>query len=186
MGEKVARLLASVTDKLRLPHPLMSKIAEALAKAKERTGTTTAPFVTGHQAANPAPARAFQDNNRLWLAILSLVFLGIAGVIWMQLKPVALPEEVVAPAPTEITATAPVVPAPPAAPPAPTPRADLVTVVNGLVISAVLPGERPRLMMDGRIIQPDESVDPELVFAGVQDGHVLFRDARGAVYSRKY
>ena len=70
--------------------------------------------------------------------------------------------------------------------PAVEPRADTYRTVNELVITAVLPGEKPRLMYQGRIVNAGEPVGEELVFAGVQDGQVVFNDRRGAIYVRRY
>lgn len=190
----------------------MSKIAEALAKAKERTGTTTAPFLVpgGVGASNPdapeakAKAKALRKarNTQLfWIILLSVSAVLTALVIWNRLKTAALlPSEppVVAsdPAPAEsppiVAAPGPVTPTSgpvstvPVTNTAAAPRADLYNTVNALVITAVLPGESPRLMHQGRIVAVGEPVEGELVFRGVQDGKLVFQDRRGAVYLRRY
>ncbi len=188
----------------------MSKIAEALAKAKERTGTTTAPFLTGQTAQIAAQQKAKQEalrkarnHQRLWLILLSVAAVLTAVMLWTQLgspqeelPPLAAaatrpPEPAPAPEPTTATEAPAVLALPPRAggTPAeagPEPRADTYRMVNELVITAVLPGEKPRLMYQGRIINAGETVADELIFAGVQDGQVVFNDRRGAIYLRRY
>ncbi len=188
----------------------MSKIAEALAKAKERTGTTTAPFLTGQTSLIAAQEKAKQEalrkarnHQRLWVVLLSIAAILTAVMLWNRLGSAnaepAVP--VVAAAPQPAPAPAPAPPPEPAGPPALVlparngaapavpvvePRADTYRTVNELAITAVLPGEKPRLMYQGRIVNAGESVGDELVFAGVQDGQVVFNDRRGAVYVRRY
>jgi hypothetical protein len=68
----------------------------------------------------------------------------------------------------------------------PVPRLELQTMVNGFVFSAVMPGERPRLMFHGRIVGVGERVSGEIVFAGIHEGRLVFNDAQGAIYLRRY
>ena len=197
----------------------MSKIAEALAKAKERTGTTTAPFLTGAHPPGGGvpldPAKAdklsrARMRQRFWIILLSIATVLTALLIWKQLKEVrAEPDSSVAPPPPAnppstggdapsrptpplpdpATPAPPLPPAEPAAPavnPAAAPRAELHTLVNNLAITAVLPGEKPRLMYKGRIVNVGETVENDLVFAGIREGRLVFIDSRGAPYSRRY
>lgn len=182
----------------------MSKIAEALAKAKERTGNTTAPFLPGQIPTETTRAKAKQDtlrkaahHERKWLILLSITALLAAALFWTNrdtatAKP---PRTTPGPAPIKSPEPEPSAPAalalPPrngAAPafPTPEPRTDTYRTVNELVISAVLPGEKPRIMHQGRIINAGEDITAELIFAGIQDGQIVFNDRRGAIYLRRY
>ncbi|MBC8012367.1 MAG: hypothetical protein H7067_19980, partial [Burkholderiales bacterium] len=96
------------------------------------------------------------------------------------------------PPPKEAPATPTGASTTPEAQPAPTPvrvvppNAELYRTVNTLVISAVLPGDQPRLMHKGRIVQVGDTLEGELIFAGIQDGQLVFNDRRGAIYVRRY
>ena len=194
----------------------MSKIAEALVKAKERTGTTIAPFfAAGSTGAPPPPPvdqakekalRKARNTQRFWVALLSVAAVLTLLVIWNRLNseaphgapvaaapspapsPAAKPEPAAhaqpAPATPPKPETTPLVLSPSASSAAP--RLEIYNVVNALVITAVLPGERPRLMYKGRIVAVGEPVEGELVFAGVQDERLVFNDRRGAIYTRRY
>lgn len=173
----------------------MSHIAQALAKAKERTGHTTAPFMTPGGVLPPsatdrsAAIRQAQKRQRFWL-ILALVSLPITGFIfWTQARslfaskpptdtavPVAKP---VAAAP----ATAPAVPVPVIAP---VPRPEIAQAVSSLAISAVMPGDPVRIMLAGRVVRAGQSIDGGLTFRGISDGQLQFTDANGALYTRRY
>lgn len=182
----------------------MSKIAAALAKAKERTGTTTAPFITDQVAQRAALEKAKQESLRKankrqhrWIVLLSIAAMLTAGLFWEKLKqPAVTPPQVIPePAPVKEPEPEPVQPPPLNLPPrdgaaatmaTPEPSSDLYLSVNELVISAVLPGEKPRIMHQGRIINVGEKISGELVFAGVQDGQIVFNDQRGAIYLLRY
>lgn len=205
----------------------MSKIAEALAKAKERTGTTTAPFLIGARPpgppgspGSPGPGgpgeppkpdklRRARNKQRIWLTLLTIAAIITGLLLWKRLAemrassapsrtPAApAPEPSAAPAapgssdrPVSASSAVPANPdaqaAPPAANPAVQPRADTYDLVNNLSITAVLPGERPRLSYKGRIINAGEVIDHDLVFAGIREGRLVFLDARGATYTRRY
>lgn len=198
----------------------MSKIAEALAKAKERTGTTTAPFLVGPPGGGgllpPVPSnkeallRKARRTQRFWLILTSVVAVITTFLIWQRLTPDKARATAVVPSAPPVSAPAPEPAAPahaplalpppktdpaatttaPAAAPAPArvvpPNAELYRTVNALVISAVLPGDQPRLMHKGRIVQIGDNVEGELVFAGIQDGQLVFNDRRGAIYIRRY
>jgi hypothetical protein len=186
----------------------MSKIAEALAKAKERTGTTTAPFLIGQTGLIAAQEKAKQEalrkarnHQRLWVALLSVAAVLTTVMLWTQFGASNAKQNAPMVAAAQQPAPAPAPPPEPAGPPALVlparngagpaapavePRADTYRTVNELVITAVLPGEKPRLMYQGRIVNAGEPVGEELVFAGVQDGQVVFNDRRGAIYVRRY
>ena len=191
----------------------MSKIAEALVKAKERTGTTIAPFFTTGSAGTPAlppvdeakakALRKARNTQRFWVALLSVAAILTFLVIWNRLHSDAPPGPSVANPPPPAAAkpeSAPATQVPTAATPkvetpgrdpsaaasSAVPRIETYNAVNALVITAVLPGERPRLMYKGRIVAVGEPVEGELDFAGVQDDRLVFTDRRGAVYTRRY
>lgn len=186
----------------------MSKISEALAKAKERTGKTLAPFSPGdrpHSPAREAALRQARRARRFWAVLLPLAVALTATLLWQRLgtqddEPApAASSDPQAPAagPASPAGHAPVAPSPGAgtrpapattvpAGPAPAPRAELHRQVAALVITAVQPGEPPRLLYQGRVVPVGETVEGELVFAGLQDGQIVFRDRRGAAYLRRY
>lgn len=192
----------------------MSKIAAALAKAKERTGTTTAPFLVGTPGGGgllpPASGekeallRKARRTQRFWLILTSVVAVITTFLIWQRLTPDKSRATAVASSPPPLSAPASEPAAPAHAPlalpppkndpagttPAPArvvpPNAELYRTVNALVISAVLPGDQPRLMHKGRIVQIGDTVEGELVFAGIQDDQLVFNDRRGAIYVRRY
>ena len=189
----------------------MSQIAQALAKAKERTGQTTAPFVTAGgslppfqhaRAADTAKAiRRAKSSQRLWLTV-GLVALPLIGfVIWFQVRsvvgadtalPVAAAVGGVSAAPSDsvskTSGAVAVAPAPVSIPASTiaTPRPELQQMVNSLAISAVMPGEPPRIMLAGRVVRAGEVIEGGLVFSGVASGELRFNDARGATYMRRY
>lgn len=203
----------------------MSKIAEALAKAKERTGHTTAPFMSGAPVASPeslakkeAALRRARRIQRFWMALSTVALVLTVIIIWTRLDdvkpglvtppssgsgaqaaadtsrggatPVALPA--VPSSRVESVGDVPVAVVLPSdkddagAADKVAPRVELQAEVNALVFSAVMPGERPRLMYKGRIVGAGDRVEGELVFAGVHDGRLVFNDARGAIYLRRY
>jgi hypothetical protein len=66
------------------------------------------------------------------------------------------------------------------------PRADLQAQINGWSFAAVMPGERPRLMFQGRVVGVGQRVEGDIVFAGIQGEWLVFNDNRGAIYQRRY
>lgn len=197
----------------------MSKIAEALAKAKERTGHTAAPFMTGSTALpaevlakKQAALRRARRLQRFWLVLSSVALVLTGFILWTEFSdedfaggrgapaagvqvsepaqhsPVQSSRiELVTEAPVPVvlpTETSEVPESGEGAGPAP--RLELQTMVNGFVFTAVMPGERPRLMFNGRIVGVGERVAGELVFAGIHDGRLVFNDAQGAIYLRRY
>lgn len=200
----------------------MSKIAEALAKAKERTGHTTAPFMSGAPVApalmsekKAAALRKARRVQRFWLVLSSVALVLTVVIIWTRLdeaKQGGVPEPAAGaataasgeraptanpagPSRVELVTEAPVAVVLPAeggetaganGSAGAAPKVELQAEVNALVFTAVMPGERPRVMYKGRIVGVGERVEGELVFAGIHDGRLVFNDARGAIYTRRY
>lgn len=217
----------------------MSKIAEALAKAKEQTGHTTAPFLRGEAPANSgtisdtklAILRKAKRARIFWMVLAPCSLALTLFVLWSRwdeifpAAPAPAPEpaapglsapvkttptqaaapeqaEVVAhtgrvvvdapvavvlppaPDPTASAAGPTDAPAPP--PPAIPPRPEIAVAVGNLVFTAVMPGEKPRLMYRGRVVGVGERVEGEIIFAGIVNGSLVFNDSRGAVYTRRY
>lgn len=188
----------------------MSKIAEALAKAKERTGGTAAPFMGGAPiltaeaaAQKKASLRRARRRQRFRLILSAGALLATALILWLRfedelrVKPVSTSgAESASEAPASAESPRRVEPVNQAPPTvilpsteggmAIEPRLTTQGEVDALVFSAVMPGERPRLMYRGRIVNVGERVAGELVFAGIHDGRLVFNDAQGAVYLRRY
>jgi hypothetical protein len=190
----------------------MSEIANALAKAKERTGQTSAPFlVPGAGPAFMDPARAAaaaaaikkaRRTQRFWFILIALSLPATAYLVWSRLRPET--EPVVASAdmtpadiqdlgtsPSTASTTGQNAPTSPThslvpAAPLPNPRADLITRVSALSVTAVMPGDPHRIVIAGRIIRQGQPLDADLTFANISNGQIVFNDARGAVYSRRY
>ena len=210
----------------------MSEIADALAKAKERTGQTTTEFLAGGLEGARARAekkeamlRQARLRQRFWLVLSSVALVLTALLIGyrvVEMRAELAAERVVIapvsdPAVTQVSAggavwtrespppavvnqvervdQAPImVVLPPAAADEPgvapvrgvSPRADLQSQINGWSFSAVMPGERPRLMYQGRVVGVGQRVEGEIVFAGIQNEWLVFNDSRGAIYQRRY
>jgi hypothetical protein len=168
-----------------------------------------APELAAKKEAALLRARCIQ---RFWLVLSSVALVLTAIIIWTRLddmkkegapqpaggvqaapaagEPVRTP---VAPSRVELVSEVPVaVVLPPDDPAAQglsasaEPRAEVQAEVNALVFTAVMPGDRPRLMYKGRIVWAGDRVEGELVFAGIHDGRLVFNDARGAIYLRRY
>lgn len=191
----------------------MSDIAQALAKAKARTGHTVTPFTaagtlsppraTPHGTSSAAALRRAKTRQRFWM-ILGVIALPLTGfVLWSQLgaPAVATPAPLHVADQTDTVAAAPFS-SPPAAimakPPRAAARPTAATEINeearrrvarlvaDLPISAVMPGEPPRIMLSGRVVRAGEAADKDLVFLGVSEGLLQFADASGTIYSRRY
>ncbi len=193
----------------------MSDIAQALAKAKARTGHTASPFLTAEatlaqraaQAAHSATAlRRARARQRFWL-IWSAFALPLTGfVVWMQLRSPAsadsAPVAQLANDSVAVIAQASALPASASTPSTPqsvtpsrqaaaTPvneeaRRRVAQMVADLPISAVMPGEPSRIMLSGRVVRAGETAEKDLVFLGVAEGQLQFADASGGTYSRRY
>lgn len=190
----------------------MSQIAQALAKAKERTGQTAAPFlaagtsapvIPGDRATASATAlRQAKNRQRFWVLMVVVTLPLTALVVWYQLRATAIVDKDI-PIPSlslgsqtgrqEPLATpqaTPVKPseqpAPPPPKPAASPRAELNQAVANLSISAVIPGDPAKIMVGGRVIRAGEALDGGLTFVGISDGLLNFTDPAGAIYTRRY
>ncbi len=174
----------------------MSQIATALAKAKERPGTQ-APFMTGAPARPSAAAVAAKKRfsaNIVWGIVLACS-IGTAGtVFWMSRN---TKEVAVASAPSQVSDVIAPVSAPSpgviAAGTPTTPAAALArmtrneSAVRQLSISAVLPGEQPRIMANGRVYHVGDIIlPPEISFAGTDNGQLVFTDLAGNRFTRRF
>jgi hypothetical protein len=175
----------------------MGKITQALVKAKERTGQTTAPFPLGDDALakiqlDREKALRKARRSRIFWSILAPPALALTlFVLWSQIKEVRRPTGA-ASTPSVIVPPAAGVASPPppnGKPPedsAPKPSKALQDTVDDWIIGAVQSGENPRMIFEGRIIHIGDPVNDELTFAGVVGDEILFRDSVGSVYRRKY
>lgn len=196
----------------------MSEIANALAKAKERTGQTSAPFlVPGATPSGIDPTRAAaaaaaikkaKRQQAFWVILITIALPATGYIIWTRLRPEktetvavnAHPEPALSPiqptvevpvyptdstvqTPSPGTPTQPVVTTPK---PSVAPRADFMTRVANYAITAVMPGEPPRVVVSGKVVRVGQTVDADLTFAGISEGQLVFTDTRGAVYTRRY
>jgi len=173
----------------------MSKIAVAFAKAKERTGNTMTPFTPTSPAElasvqNPQLRQAAK-TRLFWIVLLTFASLGTAFVIWDRLRPAETsvrhtPQPAAAVASSPAPAVLPTVADSTQLGQPVAPRPETQKAINSLIITAVLPGEIPRLMHKGRIIPVGQPITDDLVFTGIRDGLLVFTDARGATYVRRY
>lgn len=195
----------------------MSEIANALAKAKERTGQTSAPFLVPgaapvaidptRAAAAAAAIRKARRTQRFWIVLIVLTLPATAYLVWSRLRPETTPTlslpatglgDSSASAPG-LSATEPTTsqshsspthagssPAQSSDRPSPVQKPDFVTRVSALSVSAVMPGDPPRVVIGGRILRQGQALDDDLTFTGVANGQLLFTDSRGAVYTRRY
>lgn len=182
----------------------MSQIAEALAKAKERTGKGVLVAPDGSAAMSPSMVeRDARRRQRLWMLVLATALPLTGFVLWVKLRvdstpsasPPAAGSAAVAPAAgpkpqadgTERPASSGSrSPGASQAAPALTPDPQTVQLVAGLAISAVLPGDPARIMLGGRVVRAGDAIEGGLVFSGVADGQLRFTDANGMVYTRRY
>lgn len=191
----------------------MSKIAQALAKATESTGHTMAPFLRGLPPTEPpgreskeAELRRARRRWRFWRWLAFTAFPLTAFILWAQFGVGRHPAASGANPQTEQKAAAAVTAKPagqvesgasgdaaqgatetggePSA--GPKSRAEMQAQVQALVFTALMPGSKPRIMHQGRVIGIGDHVGDELVFAGIEDGLLVFKDSAGAVYSRRY
>ncbi len=172
----------------------MSQIAQALAKAKERT---TAPFAVpgAHgQAAKPAAAPKVKNTQRTWVILLSIVIVFGGLSMWYsgryKLEPEAVdagtnPGAATASSQTGAGAGAGATASNPANL-EPVVRPEVQDAINALVISAVMPGQQPRIMLQGRVVAVGQPIDENVVFSGIKADRLLFTDTEGAVYTRRY
>lgn len=176
----------------------MSQIATALAKAKDRPGTQ-APFMVGANAGRSAAAVAAKKRfsaNIIWGIVLALS-VGTAGTVyWMsrQADDAAVAEPA-APAASAVAALEPmsanggiVAPGTPTTPAAALARMTRnESAVRQLSISAVLPGEQPRIMANGKVYHVGDIIlPPEISFAGTDNGQLVFTDTSGNRFTRRF
>lgn len=174
----------------------MSQIANALAKAKERPGTQ-APFMSGATTRPDATAVAARKRfsaNIIWAVVLA-GSIGTAGaVFWMSRKTeasaatvaaVSVPDVIAPVAGTNAGVIAAGTPTTPAAALARMTRNE--SAVRQLSISAVLPGEQPRIMANGRVYYVGDIIlPPEISFAGTDNGQLVFTDLAGNRFIRRF
>jgi hypothetical protein len=172
----------------------MSQIAHALAKAKEHT---TAPFaVPGApgQAVKPGVAPKIKNTQRTWVVLLSFVIVFGGLSMWYSGRFKLEPEGVgagasAAPGVANPGSGAEMGTGSAASNPVnlePVPHPEVQDRINALVISAVMPGQQPRIVLQGRVIAAGQPIDGTLVFSGIKDDRLLFTDTEGAVYARRY
>ena len=180
----------------------MSYIVAALAKSRGQTAPTPQPEDAG--ALPPIPVEgaasfslkpyggptAGTAKTFPWLLTLFGVVLlsaGAAGAWWLTLptQPIASsPGQ----APQKSAATASPAAAPAAAdsPAAPAPSAALTEKVRTLPVSAAVAGASQKAVIAGKVYLPGDHVTDELVLQEVYPGLIVFRDAAGALYTRRF
>ncbi len=169
----------------------MSQIAHALAKAKERTGLTTAPFATPGQTGKPAAPVKVKNTQRIWVALLSIVIVVGGLSIWYSGRLSMEPEpDVTNPGPVTSTAAKPAIGNSTTSAGAvviePQARPEIQDTINALVISAVMPGQQPRIILQGRVVNVGQPVDGTIIFSGIKADRLIFTDEEGATYLRRY
>lgn len=195
-----------------MPDQRMSQIAQALAKAKERTGQTTAPFLVPgaaipaieaeRAAASAAAIRSAKIRQRFWGAIIAVALPLTAFVVWTQFRSASKPGSDSGRAPSGETAGEGTAHGAAAhttttgaqtkhggeAPGAGAQRLEVIQQVNSLAISAVMPGDPPRIMLAGRVVRAGQLIEGAggLTFTGIADGALRFTDSNGVVYTRYY
>lgn len=169
----------------------MSQIAHALAKAKERTGLTTAPFAAPGQPGKPAAPVKVKNTQRIWVALLSVVIVVGGLSIWYSGRLSVEPESV-ATSPRPVVNTTPK-PGSGNSTASPGPvvieaqaRPEIQDTINALVISAVMPGQQPRIILQGRVVNVGQPVDGTIIFSGIKADRLVFTDEEGATYLRRY
>jgi hypothetical protein len=172
----------------------MSQIAQALAKAKEHT---TAPFAApgSHAHAGKAVvAPKIKNTQRIWVVLLSFVIVFGGLSMWYSGRTKLEPEGVDAVANAGQGDANAMTGAGAGASASgssarnlePVARQDVQDAINALVISAVMPGQQPRIMLQGRVIEIGQPIDGTIVFSGIRADHLFFTDTVGVVYTRRY
>lgn len=172
----------------------MSQIAQALAKAKERTGLTTAPFAVPGQGVKPSAPPQVKNNQRTWVVLLSIVVVVGGLSLWYSSGfGSSAPGGVSGGTAGDLASTTGAgagsngtANSPRSGDMAPIPVPEIQDAINSLLISAVMPGEQPRIMFQGRVIGVGQPVDGNIIFAGIKSERLVFTDADGAVYLRRY
>lgn len=171
------------------------------------TGPAPNPFAAASgdtTTATPAAPTATTSARRRWVwpAVGAVVVLAGSAAAWFYFRP--LPPQPVAAPPrpaavkTPKAATlpkkepappAPVVAAPPAEIPAaagPEPSPALAEKVRLLPLGAAMAGENARVLIGGKRFSPGDTVADGLVLDRVLPGLIVFKDANGALYTRRY
>lgn len=175
----------------------MSYIAAALARARGESappgkdGTTLPPLPEEDAASfslRPYAGATKPKNTFPWH--LTLIGLGVlsaaaAGVRWWE-KSGASTAEAPHPASHRTLATV-AAPAPdPDATATPEPTAAMTETVRTLAVSAALAGPSQRVVVAGKVYLPGDTVAAGLVLQEVHPGLIVFHDAAGAVYTRRF
>jgi hypothetical protein len=170
----------------------MSQIAQALAKAKERTGLTTAPFAAPGQPVKPAAPVKVKNTQRIWVALLSVVIVVGGLSFWYSGRYSLETEPVISdarPDPSPVAKTTSGNSTTGSTNPAVTdlqPRPEIQDIINSLAISAVMPGQQPRIMLQGRVVSVGQPVDGTIIFSGIKSERLVFTDEEGITYLRRY
>ena len=168
-----------------------------------RAGQPPNPFIPPREesAAPSAAVAASANARRRWLlpAIGAGVLLVVASGLWFFLgrktPPVAVPKPASAARPLPPPkAAVPVAIAPArtdaqsdalaAAPVEPSPV--FAEKVRMLVLGAVMVGENPRVLIGGKRFAPGDTIVEGLVLQRVLPGLLVFQDASGAIYTRRF
>lgn len=195
----IAAALAKSKGKTVTPPPESS-----VAPSTPGLGVSTPPIDV--PAAAPATAKS---SRALVLAVGLLLVCGGGGAWWYfsQAHDATIPappaKAVAAPKP-ELSANVaanqrteqavmkalnsqPSAPAPaPAAPVAAEPTGDFFELVRKMSVSAVVEGPRGRAMIDGKMTQIGQEVAPGLTLQEIRGGRLIFRDAAGNDYPRRF
>ena len=167
----------------------MSLVYEALEKAAREKNRFAPPPPSAPLPAAPAPVPVVAAPKRawmVWIGGLSLVAVGVVGVLIFSRKPAELavpqspPTSIAAPAPSKTVQPAPVAPVA-VPPPVPTtdnsPAADARFKLSGIMKY----GDEYSAVINGHIVTRDQSVSGAIVKAVAQDQVTLHVDGRDVV-----
>jgi hypothetical protein len=165
----------------------MSQIANALHKAKERTGLTSAPFmVPGHAPVIVVPPKV-KNVQHIWILLLSVVIVFGGLSMWYSGRfNLSGTDSTPPPATNQNQTTGSGTEKPTKPDTEPVSKSETQDIVNSLVISAVMPGSTPRIMMKGHVVSVGQEAESGLTFAGIQGDKLMFTDSGGATYTRRY
>lgn len=179
----------------------MSRIATALAVSRgadpEQSVSELTPAVAPAEATPPAAPRF---SRRLLLIAVSggLAAFLLAGLLlwlllraeepagedWVRRTTRRIAPKAVAPAPA--SQPEPAAPAAAELPAEPVPSEEIARVVQELSITAVASGSAPRAYIAGKVYYVGDEIAPGLRLAEIADGVLVFRDAAGAAYPRRF
>ncbi len=169
---------------------MSSQIANALSKARERTGLTSAPFMTQGRVPKAVVMPKYRNTQRTWVILMTVVMLITIAFIWSSNKLNTNESQVRQPRVKQQypivseSSTSPASEEP--QPSRPEIKPEIEALIKSFMISAVMPGSVPRIIMQGRVIKVGETVERNLIFSGIKSGNLLFTDENGAVYNRHY